>query len=286
MLLDDRGVGGRQAIELEHLNMRLKIVAAKPQVDTKLSGAALRAITPRPKSASAVRDGLAEVRETYRRVESLSATPRLRKSCGMSSTPATYGLAKTLSANRAKKKQVSDPVMLAHKLNIQNMQRRMEQQSSVTERKKNAFDATLHPSMLRRTRKSATTNALSASLTCLTAVARRKQAEEQRLRAQQKMGPRPQSARPSTAPAAASRSPVKAAAGPARKAAAALPKDMQTLAAEYRHAIMDNIIAKRIYEEGKLQALFDRMLSGVSSPEHKKVLLAVIEELKQELELA
>lgn len=130
---------------------------AHAEVDTRQSECSLKhkLIISRKPSAKKWQDELAEVRETYRRVSLLKSGARSGKerpfsaqsrSNVVSSAPSSSDL----SRNRARKKAQTDPTITNHARNIQHMYRRIESAYSVTERKKNQYDTTIYPALLRR----------------------------------------------------------------------------------------------------------------------------------------
>lgn len=284
MRLDERCLGGRHSLELEAYNMRVKIVTAKSEVGCWLGGAPLRALTPRPASARAPRDVRAsaredpfqEVRETYRRVARLGNEPRRAKDC-MSAPPKTLNLAAKLSENRLKKRAECDRTIPEHKRNIANMHRRIETLYSVTERKKNKFDAEMlemYPSVLRR-RQQPTPLGLERPVwnygggskpgapDAATASVRR---------------PRPASAPPSRRPASA-----KSKAG---RGAAVGEEDEVTLYTNIRHDIMDEVISQRLYDEEALQRLFTKFLrNNAANPRTRAAAERAVADLRTEMEV-
>jgi hypothetical protein len=130
---------------------------ARPEVDTRQSKSSRKhkLIIARKPSAKKWQDELAEVRETYRRVSLLKSGARASKDRPFSAqagpVPNTSVPTSTdLSRNRARKKAQTDPTFINHARNIQHMYRRIESAYSVTERKKNQYDTTIYPAMLRR----------------------------------------------------------------------------------------------------------------------------------------
>ena len=63
-------------------------------------------------SARLGQDGLAEVRETYRRV--MEVTVKKPSKNSMSAPPKSLGLAQQLSANRQRRREISDQVTIRH----------------------------------------------------------------------------------------------------------------------------------------------------------------------------
>ena len=114
------------------------------QLDTRL-------VQPhRPKSAGGRLgaggvDAFKEVREAARRINNLS----LKKGNTFSSAPKSYDMSKKLSENR-KARMAADPIHAFHAKQLSNMQRRIAEQGSVTERKKNKMDARVYPVMIRK----------------------------------------------------------------------------------------------------------------------------------------
>ncbi|KAK3247172.1 hypothetical protein CYMTET_43321 [Cymbomonas tetramitiformis] len=162
---DDRCIGGRQSIELDLYNMRRKIVNAKSEVVTRLSSEVnhkRRDMTPRRVQSSRASRSLdehsmREVRQMYQNVAEVDRRSRGKEGhsadAGMlSGSPQTYGLAKRMSYHRAAKRATgtTDFTAREHYKNVSNMYRRMEEQYSVTERKKNHLDYKLYPCYIRR----------------------------------------------------------------------------------------------------------------------------------------
>lgn len=111
----------------------------------------------RPKSASAASlgggagggpagvDAFKEVREAARRINNLS----LKKGNTFTSAPKSYDLSKKLSDNR-RARMAADPIHAFHARQLSNMQRRISEQGSATERKKNKMDAKMYPVLIRK----------------------------------------------------------------------------------------------------------------------------------------
>ena len=144
---DERTHVGRQNMLWEQTNMYKRIHGVKSTVDTKLVRHA------RPKSAvgapppRAEIDQFREVREAARRINDLN----LKKRAGattFTSPPKSMGLSKRLSENRAAHR-AADPSHAFHAKQVANMRRRIAEQNTLVERKKNVYDTTLNPVVLR-----------------------------------------------------------------------------------------------------------------------------------------
>ena len=144
---DERTHVGRQNMLWEQTNMYKRLHGVKSTVDTKLVRHA------RPKSAvgapppRAEIDQFREVREAARRINDLN----LKKRAGattFTSPPKSMGLSKRLSENRAAHR-AADPSHAFHAKQVANMRRRIAEQNTLVERKKNVYDTTLNPVVLR-----------------------------------------------------------------------------------------------------------------------------------------
>ena len=305
MIPDERSLGGRNAIELEHLNMRNKIVGARAMVNSR---AAKQAAKPGKKKV--YKDPFAEVREvrhyfkkqnfshtkqktcfrsiltspnqyyetriarnlrqTYRRVAAVQTSAA---SAMMTSPPKSYGMADVISSNRRTKRAYADRKTLDHAVNIYHLHRRMDNMGSVTERKKNRFDASVYPSMIRRESR------------------RGPKLHLQPLDALTHKGPKVQHLpRPSTSGAARPGvpSPRKSVERPRTAPPARTSFDGASgvdLYEQFKLALMDEIIENRLYEESKIQALFRRCLKHNSSSTHAHLLRAIAD-IKSDLDVA
>lgn len=224
------------------------------------------------------------MRETYRRVEALSSHGAARqraRAYGTSPAAAASAssLAARLSENRRRAQRIANSSEREHARRVAHMHRRMEARQSVTERKKNAFDATLYPAKLRRNDK-----VISASVSIATP--RR----------------RPASARPaSKARPGSARRPASASAKPARPAssrpasarpASARPAKGKVRVIEsadpyrdFKRSMLDAIVTHRVYEADRLAELFESYLR-LNSSAHRDVIQRAIADVKAELELA
>ena len=219
------------------------------------------------------------MRETYRRVEALSSHGAARqraRAYGTSPAAAASAssLAARLSENRRRAQRIANSSEREHARRVAHMHRRMEARQSVTERKKNAFDATLYPAKLRRNDK-----VISASVSIATP--RR----------------RPASARPaSKARPGSARRPASASAKPARPASArpasARPAKGKVRVIEsadpyrdFKRSMLDAIVTHRVYEADRLAELFESYLR-LNSSAHRDVIQRAIADVKAELELA
>ena len=146
---DERTHVGRQNLEFEQHNMYRRILSAKSSVDTRLARPTRpRSATARPQSARAEMDEFREVREAARRINDLSLKKR---GPTFSSPPKTIteDLSRRLSENR-RAYRAADPARHYHAKQIANMQRRIAEQGTLAERKKNVYDVRVHPVVLRK----------------------------------------------------------------------------------------------------------------------------------------
>ena len=90
-------------------------------------------------------DAFKEVREAARRINNLS----LKKGTTFTSAPKSYDLSKKLSENR-RARVAADPIHAFHAKQLSNMHRRISEQGSSTERKKNKMDAKMYPVLIRK----------------------------------------------------------------------------------------------------------------------------------------
>ena len=286
---DERTHVGRQNMLWEQTNMYKRIHGVKSTVDTKLVRHA------RPKSAvgapppRAEIDQFREVREAARRINDLN----LKKRAGattFTSPPKSMGLSKRLSENRAAHR-AADPSHAFHAKQVANMRRRIAEQNTLVERKKNVYDTTLNPEVLRPKTASAARRAppwgfssghLSSAAARPTAASRPAASAS-----------RPASARAShkgaathkAAPGASGywtsprENPGTAHMRPTRKPAREHPA-YQTL----RKKLLHEIVAKDASEEDMAEIFADATREQ-SGSQHKHVLKAVIADLKVELEL-
>ena len=191
----------------------------------------------------------------------------------MTSPPKSYGMADVISSNRRTKRAYADRKTLDHAVNIYHLHRRMDNMGSVTERKKNRFDASVYPSMIRRESRRGPKLHLQP-LDALT----HKEPKVQHLPRPSTSGaarpgvpsPRKSVERPRTAPPA--RTSFDGASG-------------VDLYEQFKLALMDEIIENRLYEESKIQALFRRYLKHNSSSTHAHLLRAIAD-IKSDLDVA
>ena len=245
-------------------------------------------------SARLGQDGLAEVRETYRRV--MEVTVKKPSKNSMSAPPKSLGLAQQLSANRQRRREISDRSSHGHALNVYHMYRRMENMYSLAERKKNPFDATVYPTLLRRNKP--TQRVSVDSLTTprgRPATPRPGSAGPVRMKA-----PAAKPKRPQSAPSRAKRGEYGGLKKKASRKAAGLEKDLASLTLSkakeehdsekeryriFKAAMMNEVVEGRIYEEKKLEALFKRYLN-MNAQEHWPILKSVIADLRVELDIS
>ena len=142
---DERTHVGRQNMEFEQHNMYRRIHGATSSVDTHLVR------QTRPKSAGIVAeraemDAFREVREAARRINNLSSR---KKGLTFTSPPKSMELGKRLSENRRAHRAV-DPTAAYHAKQIANMQRRIADLGTLTERKKNVHNPHVNPVVIRK----------------------------------------------------------------------------------------------------------------------------------------
>ena len=245
-------------------------------------------------SARLGQDGLAEVRETYRRV--MEVTVKKPSKNSMSAPPKSLGLAQQLSANRQRRRDISDRSSHGHALNVYHMYRRMENMYSLAERKKNPFDATVYPTLLRRNKP--TQRVSVDSLT--TPRGRPATPRPGSAGPARKKAPAAKPTRPQSAPSRAKRGEYGGLKKKASRKAAGLEKDLASLTLSkakeehdlekeryriFKAAMMNEVVEGRIYEEKKLEALFKRYLN-MNAQEHWPVLKSVIADLRVELDIS
>jgi hypothetical protein len=284
---DERTHVGRQNMLWEQTNMYKRIHGVKSTVDTKLVRYA------RPKSAvgtprqRAEIDQFREVREAARRINDLN----LKKRAGVTtftSPPKSMALAKRLSENRAAHR-AADPSHAFHAKQVANMRRRIAEQNTLVERKKNVYDTNVHPVVLRpKSARAARTPPWGFGSGHLSSAAARPATASR---------PAASASRPATARAssgAPAQKPTAGASGywtsprevpgtahmrPTRKPAREHPA-YQTL----RKKLLHEIVAKDASEEDMAEIFADATREQ-SGSQHKHVLKAVIADLKVELEL-
>jgi len=287
---DERTHVGRQNMLWEQTNMYKRIHAVKSTVDTKL-------VRPhvRPKSAVGTQrqraeiDHFREVREAARRINDL----HLKKRSGLTtftSPPRSMEFSKRLSENRAAARS-SDPSHLFHAKQVANMRRRIAEQGTLVERKKNVYDTNVHPVLIRqktaKTQKTPPWGFGSGRLSSA-AASRPAAAKETSRPATARTSARnaPGSDRNTSAPVPGSgywtsprEVPGVSHMRPARKPAREHPA-YQTL----RKKLLHEIVAKDASEED-MGGIFAEAIREQSGSQHKHVLKAVIADLKIELEL-
>ena len=285
---DERTHVGRQNMLWEQTNMYKRIHGVKSTVDTKLVRYA------RPKSAvgtprqRAEIDQFREVREAARRINDLN----LKKRAGattFTSPPKSMGLSKRLSENRAAHR-AADPSHAFHAKQVANMRRRIAEQNTLVERKKNVYDTTLNPVVLRPKTASAARRAPPwgfSSGHLSSAAARPAAVVHQPARASRPASARASSGAPAQKPTTGAsgywtsprENPGTAHMRPTRKPAREHPA-YQTL----RKKLLHEIVAKDASEEDMAEIFADATREQ-SGSQHKHVLKAVIADLKVELEL-
>ena len=243
-------------------------------------------------------DAFREVREAARRINDLN----LRKRAGVTtftSSPKSMALSKRLSENRAAHR-AADPSRAFHAKQVANMRRRIAEQNTLVERKKNVYDPNVYPVVTRPKSASASRrmppwgfgSGRLSSAAARPASASRPAASASRpataraspSAATQKTTPgsasRPATARAS--PGAATQKttfPGTAHMRPTRKPAREHPA-YQTL----RKKLLREIVAEDASEEDVAE-IFARATREQSGSQHKHVLRAVIADLEVELEL-
>lgn len=276
---DERNNGGRVLIEREHLRMREGIVGARPRINTAAPWKPTRTFLQeqrRARQSASVgsvkgrRDAFAETRETYRRVANAHAPRTANSKMTMTAPPESYGMASVISANRRTKRAYADRKTLDHAVNVYHMHRRMDSMGSVTERKKNRFDASVYPSLIRRSSKAGPKLNLQPLGQLGGSPARPSTSHGVRASAASASSARKSLERPRTAPPASMR---------------ASGGGGVDLYETFKLAMMDEIIEMRLYEESKIHALFKRYLKHNSSATHPHLLRA-IEDIKQDLDVA
>lgn len=200
-------------------------------------------------------------------------------------------LADRLSVNRRHRRQATDAVSDDHLRNIYHMNRRIENAYSVTERKKNPLDTSVHPAMIRRPRQ----NEVCRSASHWKPQPKRPPSAHQRERHNRhNQSDAGSPIRPATAPtqrvsepnfhrtASYGASPEKLyQSASARRYEEVTTSDYQT----FKRAIENEIIDNRITSERGLKRLFRQYLKN-NAAEHREVLRRVVEDLKVEWDVA
>ena len=290
---DERTHVGRQNVFWEQTHMYKRVHGVKSTVDTKPPRSAVGAPFRRAEI-----DAFREVREAARRINDLN----LRKRAGVTtftSSPKSMALSKRLSENRAAHR-AADPSRAFHAKQVANMRRRIAEQNTLVERKKNVYDPNVYPVVTRPKSASASRrmppwgfgSGRLSSAAARPASASRPAASASRpataraspSAATQKTTPgsasRPATARAS--PGAATQKttfPGTAHMRPTRKPAREHPA-YQTL----RKKLLREIVAEDASEEDVAE-IFARATREQSGSQHKHVLRAVIADLEVELEL-
>lgn len=280
---DERTHVGRQNMEFEQHNMYRRIHGATSSVDTHLVR------QTRPKSASIVAeraemDAFREVREAARRINNLSSR---KKGLTFTSPPKSMELGKRLSENRRAHRAV-DPTAAYHAKQIANMQRRIANLGTLTERKKNVHNPHVNPVVIRKPAgrpppwgfgpdhlSSAATRSRPSTARTLRPIADTTTITTPRRPASARSRPRPVPA-PVPAPVL-----VKGAehSRPTMRAAKHHPA-YQTL----RKKLLHEIVRRDASEEDMAQ-IFAEAEREQSGSQHKHVLRRVVEDLRVELEL-
>lgn len=268
---DERTHVGRQNVFWEQTHMYKRVHGVKSTVDTKPPRSAVGAPFRRAEI-----DAFREVREAARRINDLN----LRKRAGVTtftSSPKSMALSKRLSENRAAHR-AADPSRAFHAKQVANMRRRIAEQNTLVERKKNVYDPKVYPVVTRPKSASASRRMPPwgfGSGRLSSAAARPASASR----------PAASASRPATArasPGAATQKttfPGTAHMRPTRKPAREHPA-YQTL----RKKLLHEIVAEDASEEDVAE-IFARATREQSGSQHKHVLRAVIADLEVELEL-
>eukprot|EP00898_Chlorokybus_atmophyticus_P005145 jgi/Chlat1/5631/Chrsp369S05392 len=185
----------------------------------------------------------------------------------LSDPPATYDLARVLSANRARKQQQLQAVSDAnHQLSLQRLQERIAGLSSVSQRKKNQWDAQLYPVYLRRD--PTATSANDDHPPPASTTSSRPSSARPRHQNFAQVQKRPQSAR-STRDIAAARNDV-------------LVVETRNPYKDFKASMIDRIVEEKLYTSEQLEALF-ALYKEINGPEHQMLLNRVIDDVRAEL---
>ncbi|GMH34408.1 hypothetical protein BSKO_02242 [Bryopsis sp. KO-2023] len=248
---DERCLGGAHEIESEYQNMHKKITEAKPRVADngrrRKSDASSRPMTARSYQS----------RSSYRDAPPTSMADRL-------------------SMNRARRRATTDMTFANHYNNLYHLQRRIEEQDSQTERKKNPYDVDIYPTHKNSTRKSMVCQDVATWL------------------------PRADRDRPSTSPSKSteyyeeipgegySEQEFDIIDSPCtflnRREQKAKTQRENISYEQFRDTMLKEIIDRRMYEEEKIKGLFKDYLRS-NPPEHRRAISRAIEDLKQELDV-
>eukprot|EP00164_Ancoracysta_twista_P000672 GFYU01000890.1.p1 GENE.GFYU01000890.1~~GFYU01000890.1.p1 ORF type:complete len:312 (+),score=35.83 GFYU01000890.1:152-1087(+) len=303
---DVRNIGGRSMLILEHQRHKDKLNRVRSTLD---NGEPI-GYKVRPKSAGAARpkkvlvDEYREVRNTFEKVS------KVKPSINMRPTVPTDMTARLSDARKKKENEA----LSQHYLNIEHMKRRIRQMDTYQERKKNAHDPRIYPSLVKRVgvdiRNGTQNDKLKKSIQQEEAATARKRptsAPPTRSRsrptsarttsgsrptsARRPVSARPASARPASARPASARSTPGSAKKSETKSSSQQPdgnvrriETTQDPYKEFKHALVDIIVSNRIYQEDDLANLFAQSIDLNPHLDRNKM-EAVTDELKQELDM-
>ena len=257
-LPDERSISGRIEITRNLAMMRKKILAAKPTLRTLPESE--EGTWHRTKRSTYKNGGPAEGKATTSRPQSAKKN---RKVCTFTSPPATLGLARVLSANRRKAQMVDYSHVLYNK-NLAMMYSKIENmQSDLKQLQKADNDWEVQGGRKKfHTRVSIDWESGHINSAPQSPFSTKKKRTARR---------RPQSAPPQRTKTSTSR--PKPTSGSSEKCRA------------YKEAIKDHIVENAIYEEERLQELFENY-KREKQKENEDIVVRAIEELKLELNVA
>ena len=136
---DHRNLGGRNQITNLIYNHQMSLLNTKPTIQTRVS-------TPKPISSNKNNVNYKEVLKFKEVFESFRRTRDVKWS-NFSSPPKTFHLKEMLQRKNTK---AFKNEQYEHQLFLRSQQKRIEELSTFTQKKKNAFDYTVHPSLFFR----------------------------------------------------------------------------------------------------------------------------------------
>ena len=136
---DHRNIGGRNQITNLIYNHQMSLLNTKPTIQT-------RVLTPKPMSANKNNVNFKEILKFKEVFESFRRTRDVKWS-NFSSPPKTFHLKEMLQRKNTKAYKNEQ---YEHNLFLRSQKQRIDELSTFTQKKKNAFDYTVHPSLFFR----------------------------------------------------------------------------------------------------------------------------------------
>lgn len=136
---DHRNIGGRTQITNLIYNHQMSLLNTKPTIQTRIS-------TPKPMSANKNNANFKEIIKFKEVFESFRRTRDVKWS-NFSSPPKTFHLKEMLQRKNTKAYKNEQ---YEHNLFLKSQKQRIDELSTFTQKKKNAFDYTVHPSLFFR----------------------------------------------------------------------------------------------------------------------------------------